>query len=66
MDVKAKILSSADKVNQNQRHMFVEKILNYFNNNVQDKTFAVWGLAFKPRTNDIREAPAITIVDMRF
>ena len=59
----AKILESADKVNQEQRAIFVNKILGYFDNNVNGKTFAVWGLAFKPRTNDMREAPAITIIN---
>jgi len=60
---KASILSSVDKMNQTQRTLFVEKILNHFDNNVNGKTFALWGLAFKPRTNDMREAPAITIIN---
>ncbi|OGI21190.1 MAG: hypothetical protein A2255_05000 [Candidatus Melainabacteria bacterium RIFOXYA2_FULL_32_9] len=50
-------------MNQTQRTLFVEKILNHFDNNVNGKTFALWGLAFKPRTNDMREAPAITIIN---
>jgi len=59
----AEILNSVDNVNKNQRKLFIDKILNHFDNNVSGKTFAVWGLAFKPRTNDMREAPAITIIN---
>lgn len=60
---KASILEAVDKVNQNQRIVFLNKILNYFNGDVKDKTIAIWGLAFKPQTNDMREAPAITIIN---
>lgn len=56
------ILSAVDNVNYNQRIMFVEKISDYFNNDLRGKTFALWGLAFKPRTNDMREAPSIEII----
>lgn len=57
------ILKSADSVNFKQREVFIKKIENYYNNNIKGKTFAVWGLAFKPNTNDMREAPAITIIN---
>ena len=57
------ILKSADLVNFKQREVFIKKIENYYNNNVKGKTFSVWGLAFKPNTNDMREAPAITIIN---
>lgn len=56
------IIKAVDKVNKNQRLRFAEKIIARFPN-LQDKTVAVWGLAFKPKTNDMREAPAITIID---
>ena len=59
----AGILEAVDKVNQNQRILFLNKILDYFNGDVSGKTFAIWGLAFKPNTNDMREAPAITIIN---
>lgn len=59
----AKLLEATDFVNNNQRTLFVNKILNYYNGNIEGKTFAVWGLAFKPKTNDMREAPSITIVN---
>ncbi|OGI01349.1 MAG: UDP-glucose 6-dehydrogenase [Candidatus Melainabacteria bacterium GWF2_37_15] len=57
------ILKAADETNSTQRKIFIERIFNYFNNDVKGKTFALWGLAFKPRTNDMREAPAITIIN---
>lgn len=56
------ILKSADSVNFKQRKLFIEKIEKYYNN-IKGKTFGVWGLAFKPNTNDMREAPAITIIN---
>ena len=57
------LLESADKVNKLQRQIFINKILKRFGENLTGKTFAVWGLAFKPKTNDMREAPAITIIN---
>lgn len=57
------ILESVDFVNKNQRMVFVNKILDYFKGDIKNKTFAVWGLAFKPKTNDMREAPSITIIE---
>lgn len=62
-DCEMSIISSADKVNKEQRNIFIEKITARFDNNLQDKTFGIWGLAFKPKTNDMREAPAITIIN---
>ena len=57
------ILKSADKINQYQREHFVEKITRKFGEDLNGKTFAVWGLSFKPKTNDMREAPSITIIN---
>jgi len=57
------ILESVDTVNQNQRRFYLSKIEQYFGNNLSGKTFAVWGLAFKPRTDDLREAPSVTIIN---
>ena len=62
-DCSSKILEAVDFVNSNQRLLFVDKILNYYKNDIKGKTFAVWGLAFKPKTNDMREAPSITIIN---
>ena len=56
-------MESADKVNKLQRQVFINKITKRFGENLSGKTFAVWGLAFKPKTNDMREAPAITIIN---
>jgi UDPglucose 6-dehydrogenase len=58
-----KILKSVMNVNSIQKQKLVGKIKNYFGSNLQNKTFAVWGLAFKPNTDDIREAPALEIID---
>ena len=57
------MLKAADSVNFQQREIFIKKIEKYYNNDVTNKTFAVWGLAFKPNTNDMREAPSITIIN---
>ncbi len=62
-NVPCDILKSADKTNFTQRKIFLDKILDYYDGDIKGKTFALWGLAFKPRTNDMREAPAITIIE---
>ncbi len=57
------IIKSADNVNKMQRNLFVEKIKAKFGSDLKGKTFGVWGLAFKPKTDDMREAPSITIIN---
>ncbi|MFN4235107.1 MAG: UDP-glucose dehydrogenase family protein [Bacteroidia bacterium] len=57
-----KILKSVIDVNEKQKTSIVQKILNYFNNDLKGKRIAIWGLAFKPDTDDIREAPALYII----
>ncbi len=57
-----KILNAVQQVNKHQRKMFVKKIVEYFNDRVKGRLFAVWGLSFKPNTNDMREAPSLTII----
>lgn len=57
------VIKSADEVNKKQRKLFIDKIINKFGNDLQDKMFAIWGLSFKPKTNDMREAPSITIIN---
>jgi UDPglucose 6-dehydrogenase len=58
-----KILKVVDEVNKYQKLVIVNKILNHFNNNISGKKFAVWGLSFKPNTDDMREAPSIVIIN---
>jgi UDPglucose 6-dehydrogenase len=58
-----KILKAVEKVNGMQKLHLVEKIKTHFNGNLKGKHFALWGLAFKPNTDDIREAPALSIID---
>jgi UDPglucose 6-dehydrogenase len=57
------ILSSVMQVNDNQRVILANKIINRFNGNLKGLNIAVWGLAFKPNTDDIREAPALFIIE---
>ncbi len=58
-----KILKSVMEVNRRQQNRLVEKITNYYGDDLRGRTFAIWGLAFKPNTDDIREAPALHIID---
>ena len=62
-DYDFKILKSVMDVNQKQREFFFYRISNYFNGNLVGKTVAIWGLAFKPNTDDVREAPAIYLAE---
>jgi UDPglucose 6-dehydrogenase len=57
-----KILNAVTDVNEAQKVHLVNKIKRYYNNDLAGKQFAVWGLAFKPNTDDIREAPALEII----
>src|SRR5882724_375106 len=58
-----KILDAVMEVNEAQKLHLLPKIQKYFNNNLKGKHFALWGLAFKPNTDDIREAPALYLID---
>lgn len=58
-----RILDAVMMVNESQKVHLIPKISGYFNHQLQDKTIALWGLAFKPNTDDIREAPALVIID---
>ncbi len=62
-DSELKILTTVDSVNHAQKEVLVNKVLNHFNGNIKGKHFAVWGLAFKPNTDDMREAPSIIIIN---
>lgn len=63
VDYNFQILDAVMNVNENQKLVIVNKVLKYYKNNLQGKHFALWGLAFKPETDDIREAPALYIID---
>ena len=56
------ILNAVMHVNKNQRLLFTKKILSYFKNDIKKKHIAIWGLSFKPNTDDMREAPSVTII----
>jgi UDPglucose 6-dehydrogenase len=57
-----KILKAVESVNENQKLHLMPKITAFFNGNIAGKHFALWGLAFKPNTDDIREAPALYLI----
>jgi UDPglucose 6-dehydrogenase len=58
-----KILKAVMKVNSTQKTLLTKKIRKHYKNNLAGKTIGIWGLAFKPNTDDIREAPALVIID---
>lgn len=63
VDYDFEILKAVEKVNANQKLHLVEKIKSYYQGELKGKRFALWGLAFKPNTDDIREAPALSIIE---
>ncbi len=62
-EVETRMLNAVDTVNRAQKTILFNKINRYFDSNLEGKTVAIWGLAFKPKTDDIREAPALTLID---
>lgn len=58
-----KILNAVEQVNAKQKIHLLDKIKKYFNGNISGKHFAFWGLAFKPNTDDVREAPALALIE---
>ena len=57
------LLRSVDEVNNRQKRRLYEKMVGHYNGSLKGRTFGVWGLAFKPRTDDMREAPAIGLIE---
>lgn len=57
------LLKAVMQVNEKQKTILVDKLLKYYHGDIKGKNFALWGLAFKPETDDIREAPALYIID---
>ncbi len=63
LGVEPRLMDAVEAVNNSQKLVLVEKIKQHFQAQLRDKTLAVWGLSFKPRTDDIREAPALALID---
>jgi UDPglucose 6-dehydrogenase len=63
VDYNFEILEAVMKVNEDQKLFLMPKIMQYFGGDLKGKHFALWGLAFKPNTDDIREAPALYMID---
>jgi len=63
LDVPVELIDAVDRVNDRQKQVLPSKIQRHFGAALGNMTLAVWGLAFKPRTDDIREAPALTLID---
>ena len=59
----AQLLRAVEDVNQRQKLRLFEKVVDYFNGDLEGKTFAIWGLAFKPNTDDMREASSRTLIE---
>jgi UDPglucose 6-dehydrogenase len=64
LGVKPILMHAVEEVNRNQRRFFMDKIRKHYDGKLKGRTFAVWGLAFKPQTDDMREAPAADIIRM--
>ncbi len=57
-----KIPTAVDKLNRERKQLLADRVLQHFENNIRGKQFTVWGLAFKPNTDDMREAPSVVII----
>jgi len=57
-----RVLKAVEAVNQDQKSVLFNKIMKYFNGDIQGKNIAIWGLSFKPQTDDMREAPSLVII----
>jgi UDPglucose 6-dehydrogenase len=62
-DLEMPLLRAVEQVNEAQKNLLVEKVKRRFGADLSNRTFAVWGLAFKPRTDDMRDAPSITVIE---
>jgi UDPglucose 6-dehydrogenase len=62
LDMDLRILRAVEEVNESQKALMAAKIFKHFGPDLRGRTIAVWGLSFKPRTDDIREAPSLTVI----
>ena len=58
-----RVLKAVEEVNERQKEVLFDKLMKHFNGNIAGKTITVWGLAFKPETDDMREAPSLVLID---
>jgi UDPglucose 6-dehydrogenase len=63
MGYKAELLNAVENVNDRQKQVLFNKVVQHYKGDLQGKTFALWGLAFKPKTDDMREAPSRVIIE---
>ena len=60
---KLEVLEAVERVNNRQKHILFNKIFTRFNKDIEGKCFGIWGLSFKPRTDDMREAPSLVLIE---
>jgi UDPglucose 6-dehydrogenase len=63
LSMPSEMMEAVDRVNETQKQVLIEKIRRHYGPDLKEKNLAIWGLAFKPRTDDIREAPALTLIE---